>query len=370
MNKIIFEIDNGIESIYERKKDWNILYKESACNNPFLSWEWTYYWASNFSISKKIKILIGKLNNVVICIVPLQQDGSNIAFLRDNEYADYGGILIAKNLSHKFIKVVIDRIMLEYSNILFEAIRSDSPEFNLIEASIESKSIEPIVTFICDNPYVTQNNDFDAYYRTRSKKLRQEIRTTENHLSRMGEYEFAEEVKGEMYEKFLDKLAEFHTKRQSQKIGKSIFDNKNTLDFFKKAPQYLSTLNCQLHMSAILVNNKVISSVLSIQNHSTLYYWIPSFDKDVTNVSLGKLHIKFLIEKCHNENLIFDFMGGNEKYKYQWANSSVSVKNYIFFRNSLRKILYKNKQFMKQLLKERVSKNSLIKKLRIAISNN
>jgi len=369
MNKMIFEIDSGLQAVHARKKDWEVLYKDSESSNPFLSWEWNYYWASNYSTPKNIRILIGKLGGVVNCIVPLQMEGSKMAFLRDHEYADYGGLLVSKNLSCNHLKTIIDRIMHESHRLSFEAIRSDSLEFDLIESLVDSKRIQPVVTYMCDNPYVAKNDDFDNYYATRSKKLRQEIRTTENNLRRMGEYNFVEEVKGDNYEKLLDKLAEFHLKRQIEKIGGSILGSKKALEFFKDAPSHLKSSSCQLHMSAIVLNDQVISAALSIQTNSTLYYWIPSFETDIPKVSLGKLHIKLLIEKCHNQNMAFDFMGGDEKYKYQWADSSLSVMKYMFFTSDCAKMIYKTGECMKNLLKNKVSNSHFIRKTRVAISN-
>lgn len=369
MNKMIFEIDKGLQAVHARKKDWVLLYKDSETSNPFLSWEWNHYWASNYPNPEKIRILIGKLDGVVSCIVPLQMEGSKMAFLRDREYADYGGLLVRKDLNCNDLKAIVDRIMHETRVLSFEAIRSDGFEFELIDSLVGSKRLQPLVTYLCDNPYVTKNDDFDSYYKTRSKKLRQEIRTTENHLKRLGEHKFVEAVKGENYEKLLDKLAELHLKRQTQKIGGSILGSKKALKFFKDAPAHLDSCNCQLHMSAILLNGLVISAALSIQTKSTLYYWIPSFDTDIPKVSLGKLHIKMLIEKCHKQNIIFDFMGGDEKYKYQWADSSVSVMKYMFFRSDCRKMFYKTGEYMENLLKNKIRNSQFVSKIRVTISN-
>lgn len=369
MNNMTLHIDSGLLAIQTWKEDWKALYKYSKSSNPFLSWEWNYYWASNFSNPLDIRILIGKLDGVVNCIVPLQIAGNKMFFLRDRDYADYGGLLVSRNLSYDHLKAVIDRIMQESHRLSFEAIRSDSLEFGMIESLLDSKRIQPVVTYMCDNPYVAKNDDFESYYKTRSKKLRQEIRTTENHLRRMGQYRFVEEVRGENFKNLLDRLADFHLKRQSEKIGASVLANKKNVEFFKDAPLQLNSSSCQLHMSAIVLNDRVISAALSIQTSSTLYYWIPSFDTDIPKVSLGKLHIKLLIEKCHDQNMAFDFMGGDEKYKYQWADNSLSVMKYVFFKSDYETFIYKKGEWMRNLLKSRVGNNRFIRKFRVIISN-
>ena len=239
----------------------------------------------------------------------------------------------------------------------------------MIESLVDSKRIQPVVAHTCDNPYVAKNNDFDNYYKTRSKKLRQEIRTTENHFRHIGQYHYVEEVKGENYEKLLDKFADFHLKRQNVKIGGSIVDIKKTLEFFKDSPSHLKSRIRQLHMSAMVLNDRVISAVLSIQTNSTLYYWIPSFETDIPKDSLGKLHIKPLIENCHNQNMAFYFMGGDEKHKYQRADSSLCVMKYVFFTRDCAKMIYKTKEYMKNLLKNKIGSNQFIRTTRVAISN-
>ena len=61
--------------------------------------------------------------------------------------------------------------------------------------------------------------------------------------------------------------------------------------------------NFKPHLSAIVQNEKIISAVFSIHCGTTFFYWIFSFDNSFKSISLGKLHIKLLIEIVFNRKL-------------------------------------------------------------------
>jgi hypothetical protein len=78
-----------------------------------------------------------------------------------------------------------------------------------------------------------------------------------------------------------------------------------------------------LNFCRICLNDKVIAYHFGFEYNSKLYWYKPTFDIEYSKYSLGKLLIKwtmmYAIDKNYKE---FDFLIGEEPYKFQWAIES------------------------------------------------
>ena len=124
------------------------------------------------------------------------------------------------------------------------------------------------------------------------------------------------------------------------KPGHSIFEEARNIQFFDDLLNHQGD-HFPPHLSAIELNGEIISACYSLLCGDVFYYWIPSFDATIKSVSLGKLHIKMLLEKSFESDIrYFDFMGGNEPYKYQWQTRSTDVVRVTLFRSKATALAY------------------------------
>tara|TARA_Y100000589_G_C27175545_1_gene638587 strand:+ start:597 stop:1700 length:1104 start_codon:yes stop_codon:yes gene_type:complete len=322
------------------KDRWNKLYIKSENNNPFLSPLW---------IESYFKFFNKRSRNYSLILVSINQKDDLIGmiiensllrskFLKDNEHIDYSGILVDFK--------IINNLNLNYSNI-FKGINKNLIELN---STPEIKNIKKIFTdnklYLNSfrrtiNPIIDLEKDFNFYINTRSKKLKQEIRTISNKQINGKKFNYKVAIsKKEKYEK-LKLLYKFHLERQDNKVGNSIFLKKENRNFYEFIVLE-STFSELIHLSYLDYDQKTISVVLSIVINDYYYYWIPSFDKIYSKLSPGKYHIYLLISECYKKKMKeFNFMGGEEKYKLQWSNRSYNLYNYWGTNNFLVYIILK-----------------------------
>ena len=71
MKKLTLKVINTDPGFEGLKSDWNLLLKESNCDNIFLSWEWLYTWWESFKEGKKLFIIAAEEEGRIIGIAPL-----------------------------------------------------------------------------------------------------------------------------------------------------------------------------------------------------------------------------------------------------------------------------------------------------------
>lgn len=311
MSALNIKIHNftGLDGLSSCRLEWQEIYRRSGSENPFLTWEWTYYWASNYAVSERIKIFIAEQDGVPVALAPLSINKRTLTFLVDPLFADYADFIFL-NENPIALEYLINYCFALGEKAKFYPMREIGSTAGSIAKSARSLKRQILVEKLSENPCVKPLADFGKYMGERSKRLRQEIRTTINHLNRDGGWEFIESKDNSESDAIIDSLFSYHQGRQSDKKGISIFDSSKNRIFFKLLHEKLSQGPAQAYISGIKWQGRFVSSAYCLVSGKTLFYWIPSFDNRIMGVSLGKLHIKCLLERCFSDGLTFDFMGG------------------------------------------------------------
>lgn len=75
-----------------------------------------------------------------------------------------------------------------------------------------------------------------------------------------------------------------------------------------------------IHFSVLKCGGDSIHWHYGFLHNNRLHYYKPTYDVSWSNYSPGKVHVAYLIEHCiKNGTRYFDFLYGDEPYKYHWA---------------------------------------------------
>ncbi len=102
-----------------------------------------------------------------------------------------------------------------------------------------------------------------------------------------------------------------------------------------------------IHFSVLKCGDDPIHWHYGFLHNNRLHYYKPTYDVSWSNYSPGKVHVAYLIEECiKNRIRYFDFLFGDESYKYNWVPTD--EKLYCLKRwNGLRPM----QRFMEELVK-------------------
>ena len=209
--------------------DWHSLFKETGSNNPFLSPCWHYLWASAFQkIWPDVSSVWTKDKLVAIAWF---QMGRDLQFFADSFFADYANILVHPDFEDAGRFLITQTLNSgDWRKARFEPLRQDEKGTALFQDALCANHGR--TSIICDNPVVETKGDFQEYYKSLSKKLRQEIRTSTRRLEEKGAWRFIQPTREEEKREIYQKLVAFHLQRQNGKAGHSIFEGERNCQFF------------------------------------------------------------------------------------------------------------------------------------------
>ena len=118
-------------------------------------------------------------------------------------------------------------------------------------------------------------------------------------------------------------------------VGRAIFDDIN-LNFLTEASKELNKSKIS-HLNICSAEEEFISLYLCFFFNNKLYFFISGFDSKYEDFSLGAVHLKEIIDYCFENNIEeFDFLRGEDEYKYRFHPQS---------RHTLRTLLWRKSRF-------------------------
>ena len=358
-----------IKGFYELKNSWSSLFKKIKQDNPFLSWEWNYYWCKNYGINTNIRIICIEDNEELVAVVPLQIKSKTIMFLSDPVFSDYMDLLIL-NRSDSILNSIYSAItkLNGWNKILLLTLKDSSPNTQFIIRILKKLNLYFNKENIHLNPVIDLSLDYNDNFNLVNNKVRKEIRRTTRILDKEDNNWKFHSTTINNSKSILKTLFSHHLNRQTNKVGTSIFDSDKNRTFFNNLKYNLNE-DFKLHFAGIYFKEKYVTASMSIIFNNVFYYWITSFDPSFKQGSIGNYHINLLIKDAYDYKLKrFDFMGGTETYKLRWTKTCRNNYQLIAFKSFYFLKLYNFKVYLRSLLLKCKDNSKVLKKLWITIS--
>jgi peptidoglycan/xylan/chitin deacetylase (PgdA/CDA1 family)/CelD/BcsL family acetyltransferase involved in cellulose biosynthesis len=339
------------------KSRWVNLYERSNSDILFLTWEWILIWIKTLGVNESWGILLISENNDDLAAFAYIERKGSVQFIGSDKLSDYMDILCISGYEELTIKAVLNFFQSsDVKKIILKRIPDGEKKSKLYAETAHTLGMYSIVSINCLSPTVDMKVNWDTFLKSRSKKLRQDMRTTYNNLSKLGEVSF-ELINAGNRKPLLKILEEFHKDRQTTKVGKSLFDSYDVKSFLLKIldKEWVS-------LSCMKIDNKIVSIVLGFEFQNKYYYWIPSFDSSFIKYSLGKLHLKYLMELYFDKGFDrFDMLIGVEPYKKKWSMNETPNYEVILFVNRIEKNIHQLKVLLRKILKGYLGKFPTVK---------
>ena len=321
------------QSFAQIRQEWTDLCLRSSPHQYFQTFDWHWTWWTHVGSPKgdKLRIIIVRESGCVVSIWPLviaRQSSCRVLKWMADDVSDYCDVLIDRETeARECLKKAWDVLRsISGADVLkLDHVRADSPIRSLLEKEIcETPSIS-VAPFI----ELERWKNWPTYYAAFKKNL--QVKTHSRKLRRLKE-------KGPVSftivnnEKNLDNIVQLMIR---QKIGRfeekgqsGVWDKGSHVAFLLSAVKNAFADNT-LHLSVLSVNDHAIAIHLGWRYNNCLYYYIPTFDLSFRQFSPGRILLENLLEWCFTNNVkMFDFMLGDETYKYNWTNSEMQSYSY------------------------------------------
>ncbi|NQW21185.1 MAG: GNAT family N-acetyltransferase [Chloroflexi bacterium] len=295
---------------------WQLVLEDCAETTFFDSQIWQKTWWSEFGNDSELKLLMVRSDaGDVNMIAPLMVDGSVISFLGSTDLVDYHDFLSRDRLSPNCIQSVVSAVneMLEIDTILLQSLPGNSPTITQFRDAAEQLGWQVEIEQEDVAPRLELPATWDEYVSSLRKKDRHELRRKLRRLEAAGDVKQVELTSPADIETSMDDFMRLH---RMSTVDKKEFMTHEREQFFCKIAVELaregSTRLCFLE-----VNGEREATSLSFVSGNVRYLYNSGYNPAQSNLSVGLLNhalaIKSSIEAGHR---IFDFMRGNESYKY------------------------------------------------------
>ena len=344
-----------IREIEKIKEEWRKLFLKSSGASPFQSWEWNYAIAKEFTSSEKIKIIAGYDNgNNIVGIAPLKLTSCKFPAVKilefiGNGFSDYLDFLVKEEYTFTFIKTLLNYIKStdDWSIINFTNLREETRNIlaRYLPAEISPQAVCPCVSL----PDTMQEYEREVHKRELNSIKRQLRKLLpQNRLT----YKVKESP--ENLSEYIDSFMELHQKRHNSKgeLGK----------FFTKARkekfQELSKLLCEagmLRIEMLEIDSQLAAINFMLEWNNKKYNYLSGMNSAFSNLKPGKILIYYMIQDAIKKGCrVFDFLQGDEDYKYFWTNKEIQLYSAVYSRSDICYFLWKKISEFKKKLKQSV----------------
>ncbi|WP_415322604.1 GNAT family N-acetyltransferase [Clostridium perfringens] len=345
-----FKVINSLEELLKIKEEWNELVEKMDNPQIFYKWEWvtTYLKYFDNKLNNNLRVLLTYEKKNLIAIFPMVNDGRVLRFIT-NKTVDYNNIYIDKSVN-KY--TVIEKSI----NYIVDNFKNESIIFNNITAGSELYIINDILFNKFDYNTVLEESVIvpilDNKSRDRESKLRKkQLKDIERRIRKVQkDKELTFSIGCELDNELWNFIQENHKK----KWNRSVFKNEDYVLFYNEIS---SKINENMQISKVEIDGEIAAAHFGFKDKRKIYYYIPIYNEKYSKIGVGYMLLKEIIDKYAYKDE-FDFLRGNEGYKFNWTdnirlnyNLYAEKSNIKSFKNYL-KVYFKKSKFLRQLLKK------------------
>jgi CelD/BcsL family acetyltransferase involved in cellulose biosynthesis len=320
---------------------WNDLLENSASSNVFLTWEWLHSWAECFlNEHRELFIVVVYEGEAIVGIAPwyINKITKGICSIRQIEFigtpeagSDYLDVPIKKGREKEVTRFLYDFLLGDAlnkwdrfrfhdipSNSLFLLHLLNNIRENGKYVSVSEASFCP-VAFLAG----TEDEFFAGISSKRRQRFKQDLRTlnkqeTVDHLSYS-----SDNLETALKDFFI---------LYAEKAGRPGEDLHRLINNFVDKRG-----NESVQIDFLSSGGGFIGGLLHLRFQDTLYMYLMAIDKTYSSkVSIGNLMVGLCISNAIRSGITsYDFLKGDEDYKFHWTNSGRRSSTVLFSKRKL-----------------------------------
>jgi CelD/BcsL family acetyltransferase involved in cellulose biosynthesis len=315
---------------------WNDLLKCSLNDNLFLTWEWVSTWSSMYLSRDELFVIAVYEEGSVVAIAPFwiqRRRTAGVVPVRVLRFlgsrgvcSDYLDVIVQKRGYTKWLDLIW--------NHLFGDLRShwDVLEYN--DAPSDSKALahfyrsadednrclnrQLVGSEVC--PYMPLPQQPERLLENLSRTRRYTINHSRKRLGDIGTLEVRTCRHPDQVQVELERLEELNTRSWRERGHLGSFHTREIIQFHSRLAD-ISLRRERLLLCSLWAGDRYLGSFYGFAYNGVLYFYIMSVEKsDEKRVNTGDV----LLTHCMEEGIrrgcrTFDFLRGDEPYKYRWT---------------------------------------------------
>jgi CelD/BcsL family acetyltransferase involved in cellulose biosynthesis len=309
---------------------WQRLCEKCYYSTPFQSPAWIVPWWERFA-SGKLRTLALWSGDDLAGLAPLYShpglDGvtRQITFLGTGN-TDYLDILVDPGVIPQGVETILNALgqrRSEWDECDFLDLKGDSP---LLSATVPvgfRAKVGPLA--VC--PVALLPGTMEAYLQTLSPVHRRKARKERRTLEEMGTL-LLETAGARMLQEYLTDFFRLHCAWWKERGEQGVLSGEGIQTFHREAATRFLEIGW-LRFFRLSLDGKPVAYVYGLKKGNRFYSYLGALDPAMEQYSPGVVILLMIIEKCIQEGLReFDFLRGEERYKYLWGAKKTQTYRY------------------------------------------
>ncbi|MBI3162413.1 MAG: GNAT family N-acetyltransferase [Chloroflexi bacterium] len=308
-------------------QEWNDLLKDSVSDTPFLRYEYQHAWWEHRGGGEwknaQLVLVSARDDEKLIGIAPLfisEYDGQSALLLIGSiEISDYLDVIVRADDHARFVSGLLDflasNIPDNWSAVDWYNLPDSSPTLATLNIESANRGWTHHEENYRPTPRIALNGDFDEYLSRVEKKQRHEIRRK---MRRAGE-------SGRGVRWYISNMADVESEIDSflslmeQDSGKAGFLH-DSMRAQIRAVIHAAHENGWLWLAFLEADGRRIAANLNFDYNNKLWGYNAGVDRAFMDLSPGWVLLGHVLQwACENGRAEFDFMRGDEEYKYRFG---------------------------------------------------
>lgn len=310
-------------------REWTSLLQENALQVPFLEFEYQKIWWETRGGGEwpdaRLMLITASEESQLVGIAPLfltRLDDGTTALLNIGsiEVSDYLDLLVRPSAREEFVSGLLDFIRAQkidrLETINMYNLQDSSPTLPVLQKLAEAKGLSLTVEKLQHCPHIPLPGDWETYLAGIDKKQRHEIRRK---MRRAEESETAVRWYFVTDASTLDAEVDAFLELMKNDNDKDVFLRPAMQDFLRRLVRYAFDCQC-LQLAFLEVGGEKAAAYLSFDYHNHIWVYNSGLNREFQNLSPGWVLLGHLLQwAMQNGRTEFDFMRGDEDYKYRFG---------------------------------------------------
>ncbi len=302
---------------------WVIPSHSLRWNSPFILPAWLKVWWQELGTGAELHLNAIKQEEEVIGIAPLQMREGKASLIGSADVCDYLDFVIATGRERDFFSVLLDDLKGKGINQLdLRPLRPDSTVLTHLVSTAQNRGYE----VLCQPEDVSLELDlpstWDEYLAILTTKQRHEVRRKLRRLSKAGKVDYHFVENSVAVHDAMDTFLKMFTESRQDKAN---FLTAQMESFLRSLADNMAETGL-LRLGVLKLDTLPAAMVMCFDYNDCMYLYNSSYNPQYKSLSAGLLcKVLCIKESIQEGKKRFDFLKGDEAYKYQLGGKEVPL---------------------------------------------
>ncbi|MGP8079178.1 MAG: GNAT family N-acetyltransferase [Dehalococcoidales bacterium] len=310
---------------------WQELLKNSSSNHIFFTTQWQQAWWQVCGSDYELTLLSIYYDSQIVGIAPLKRKEGTLSFIGSSDVCDYMDFVVRTGYEDYVFPRLMDYLeRLEWNTLELDSVLPESATLKFLAPSVRRRGYQVEINQKNVSPQLFLPSSWENYLTSLSTKDRHEIRRKLRRLEQGNAITYNTVTEKELMPQAMESFFKLFRLSDPEKAH---FMTEQKKEFFTTMVFSLAEKGF-IRLSFLEVDGVRTSATLCFDYNNDRYLYNSAYDPAYSSLSVSLLlevfEIRDAIKKGKKR---FDFLSGNEPYKYDLGGQDVPISQCVISRS-------------------------------------